>query len=442
MKNWDTEEATSLINTNVLKVKFMKILHVLYQSLPSIYGSSLRSRDIMYSQKEIGLVPIAITSPFQKGLGKGIKKDVIDTITYHRTSNDIDAEAPSETGATLFVRIQKSLRIFSFIRSIDELAKQEKPDIIHAHATFFCAIAAWRVAKKRRIPMVYEVRSLWEERALDQKRNFLNKRIHWLIRNLETKAMKLANRVVVINDNLFDNMVARGIDKKKITVVPNAVNTTYISNLKSNDDCHNSLQRKNLEQNPIVLGYIGTISPIEGLDMLIEVLHKINKIHNGKFILKIFGQGIMLPKLIDLVEEYNIKNVFFEGSIAPSNIINAYNEVDIIINPRTRSKLTETVTPLKPLEAMAYQKLVIGSDVGGLKELISDKETGFLFEADNSESLFDLLEFIANEYPNDLTSSILKKATDFVNNNRNWIMNAKKYEKIYNSLSKNDLEIS
>lgn len=88
--------------------------------------------------------------------------------------------------------------------------------------------------------------------------------------------------------------------------------------------------------------------------MLIEVLHKINKTYKDRFILKIFGQGIMLPELMDLLKDYDIKNVFFKGSITPSNILNAYNEVDIIINPRTRSKLTDTVTPLKPLEAMAY----------------------------------------------------------------------------------------
>ena len=420
----------------------MKILHVLYQSLPSIYGSCLRSRDILYSQKEIGLAPIAITSPFQKGLEVGIKKDEIDTITYHRTSNDKNVEAPSETGASLLIKVQKSLRLLNFIRSIDKLAKQEKPDIIHAHATFFCAFAAWRVARKRGIPMVYEVRSLWEENALDRKRTFLNKRIHWLIKSLETKAMKLADQVVVINDNLFDNIVARGIEKKKIIVIPNAVNTTYIENLKSNFEFTNGQNRKDIEQKPIVLGYIGTISPIEGLDMLIEVLHKINKTHKDRFILKIFGQGIMLPELMDLLKDYDIKNVFFKGSITPSNILNAYNEVDIIINPRTRSKLTDTVTPLKPLEAMAYQKLVIASDVGGMKELISDKETGLLFEADDKESLFNLLEFIVNDYPNELTSSIIEKATDFVNNNRNWILNAKKYKKNYETLLTNHTAIS
>jgi len=416
----------------------MKIIHVLYQSLPGIYGSTLRSRDVMYSQKEIGLTAIAISSPFQEGLEKGVKKDVIDTIIYHRTSNDKESEAPTEGGASLIVKIQKSLRIFSFIRSIDKLAEQEKPDIIHAHATFFCALAAWRVARKRGIPVVYEVRSLWEERALDRKKTFLKKRVHWLIKSLETKAMKLVDHVVVINDNLFDDIVSRGIDQAKVTVVPNAVNTTYIENLKSNYNLKKRIDVKDVDQNTIVLGYIGTISPIEGLDMLVDVLDKINRIHVGRFTLKVFGKGDMMSVLKSLVEKHQMKNVIFGGSIAPSNILNAYNEIDIIINPRTRSRLTETVTPLKPLEAMAYQKLVIASNVGGMKELIRDKETGFLFEADNRESLFDLLDFIATNYPNDLTSSILNNATEFVNNNRNWVLNAKKYKEMYKSMLRSD----
>lgn len=406
--------------------------------MPSIYGSSLRSRDILYSQKEIGLEPIAITSPFQEGLEDNSKKDIIDGIVYFRTSNNNKEEAASEKGAPFLVKVKKLFRIFSFVKSLDSLIKEEKPDILHAHATFFCGIAAFKAAKKHGIPYVYEVRSLWEERALQRNKNMLTKLSTSSLRFLETKAMLLADHVVVINQNLYDNIVARGIDKRKVSIIPNAVNSTYIQKLTENltTSTNSSKKEENFfKSNPITLGYIGTVSPIEGLDLLIKAVEKVNNATGREhFILKIFGNGIMLQELKSFVAKNDFKSTHFMGSLEPQRIPEAYNEIDIIVNPRIKSKLTDSVTPLKPLEAMAYRKLVIGSDVGGIKELVKDKETGLLFEADKPSSLYDLLIFIAQHYPNEITSTIIENGQAFVKKNRSWLSNAKKYKAVYQDI--------
>ena len=56
-----------------------------------------------------------------------------------------------------------------------------------------------------------------------------------------------------------------------------------------------------------------------------------------------------------------------------------YDLVDVLAYPRQRMRLTELVTPLKPLEAMAQGRMFVASDVGGHRELVRDGETGFLF---------------------------------------------------------------
>src|SRR5690606_1024678 len=150
-----------------------------------------------------------------------------------------------------------------------------------------------------------------------------------------------------------------------------------------------------------------------------------------KFILKLFGTGIMLPDLKSYVKTNNIENIYFEGTIEPQNIYEAYKQVDIIINPRIKSKLTDTVTPLKPLEAMAYEKLVIGSNVKGIQELINHNQNGLLFKADNFDSLHNLLLDVRENYPRGFYSEIICTASKFVNTKKSWRTNALKYKKIY-----------
>ena len=65
--------------------------------------------------------------------------------------------------------------------------------------------------------------------------------------------------------------------------------------------------------------------------------------------------------------------------------------MDVLVYPRLRKRITEMVTPLKPLEAMSMEKLVVASDVGGLKELITDGATGLLFRAEDEQDLARVL---------------------------------------------------
>ena len=81
------------------------------------------------------------------------------------------------------------------------------------------------------------------------------------------------------------------------------------------------------------------------------------------------------------------EKVIFAGKIPHDIIPEYYSMIDICIFPRTRTVETELVTALKPLEAMASGKAIIGSNVGGIQELISEGKTGILFEAGSTDDL-------------------------------------------------------
>ena len=388
----------------------MKVLHVLYQSLPNSAGSSIRSRDIINNQLKIGLTPIVITSPFQKPFKEGKLKEIYEGVIYYRTFSN-ENELVSENETEFWIQLRKFSRIINFTFQVYKIAKKENIDVIHAHAMFFCAFSAHFASLMLNIPMVYEIRSLWEERY--KKNSFISYLIFSFITFLETLSIFFAKHIVVINDNLKKQLQKRlFLINKNMTIVENAVDLDRVKFLKSN--------KRNF-----VFGYVGTLSPIEGLDLLILAYNKL-QIKNK---LLIFGDGIELGNLKKLAN--NNRNIVFKGKISHDEIANAYDQIDIIINPRKKSYLTDSVTPLKPLEAMAYKKLILASDVGGIKELISNEKIGLLFKSDSS---LEIEKIILNVIKRSDLDKIIKNAYNFIKEERNWLLNAEKYSLIYKNL--------
>lgn len=392
----------------------MKVLHVVYQSLPNISGSSIRTRDIVMSQKEIGLTPIIVSSPFQNGVSNE-RVEYINRVKHYRTYNNNPDHLVSEERSSLIKRLKKALSIFSFYKEVNKIVREEKPNVLHAHATFFCGIVAVLIGAKNNIPVIYEIRSLWEEREKKFAKSIIERIQPKLITWLETFVMKRANLVVAINKNLEENLRSRSV--RNIAVVANAVNTSLIEpqEISSSDK--------------ISFGYIGSISPIEGLDLLLEVWNELEA-QGYEHELHIYGTGSYFEQLSAMKEDLSLVSVKLHGAIAPSEVKYAFSKIDCIVNPRLKSKITDTVTPLKPLEAMAYGKLVLASDVGGMKELITDEMTGLFFKADSKEDLKRALIDIINQ---GLNSDIISNGTLFVNEKKSWLANAKQYKSIYSS---------
>jgi glycosyltransferase involved in cell wall biosynthesis len=391
----------------------MKVLHVLYQSLPNTAGSSIRSRDIINAQLEIGLEPIVITSPFQAPFNYGNTKEEINGVVYYRTFSNKN-EMVSEKKSSFFIQIRKFFRLISFSYQVYRIAKKEKIDVVHAHAMFFCAIAAKITSVLLRKPMIYEIRSLWEERFKDL--SFLNKIIFSCVTSIESFSMFMSDHLVVINKALKEELSQRILLKnKKMTVVGNAVDLDRVRLI--------DVKREN-----IVFGYIGTLSPIEGLNLLIESFNNL-RFEGFQNRLLIFGDGIDIKRLKLQAEGNSL--IEFKGRFSPKDIADVYSKVDVVINPRISNFLTNSVTPLKPLEAMAYKKLVLASDIAGMKELVEDGKTGLLFKSDSVE---EIEKVILNVIGMQDFHYLIDNAFNYILDKRNWKKNIETYNKIYLTL--------
>lgn len=399
----------------------MRIMHLLYQSLPHLVGSSIRSRDILISQKSVGLEVIVVTSPFQLSTDRQVRKEVIHDIEYIRTANPNTKLRISEGDKkSLFIRLRKFFKIFSFTYKVFLIAKANKVEIIHSHATFFMGFAGKFIAVILGVPFVYEVRSLWDERQRQHAKTKIEKISSYLITILENLMLKVSDHVIVINDQLKKNLISRGAKESKISVIKNAVNFNIIP----------KKTRRAFNSNDIRFGYIGSLTKIEGLLFLVETFRNLN---NDSFLL-IYGSGHMETEISKLIEKYNLQNVKLMGELKPEAIAQAYENVDVIINPRLRNKLTESVTPLKPLEAMAYRKLFIGSDVGGIVELVKDGYNGIIFNSENQKSLLSKIQFVTNKKNSAICESIIENGYNIVKEKYNWENNALIYQRIYSKL--------
>jgi glycosyltransferase involved in cell wall biosynthesis len=122
----------------------------------------------------------------------------------------------------------------------------------------------------------------------------------------------------------------------------------------------------------------------------------------------------------------------FVGRVPHSEVERYYALTDIMAYPRKPSRLTELVTPLKPLEAMAQGKLVAASDVGGHRELIRDGATGTLFAAGDPVACADALAGLLAR--REQWDAMRNTARAHVAAHHDWSRNVRRYIDVYQTL--------
>ena len=319
--------------------------------------------------------------------------------------------------------VRECVLIHATARRLDQLARQWRPDVLHAHSPVRNALAALRIGRKLNIPVVYEIRALWEDAASSHGTIRNGTLGYRLARHLETQAVRRADAVVTISRGLHRELCGREVGKDRVFIVPNGVDVRrFVPEQRAN------LSGEAPTRHPVI-GFIGSFYSYEGLDLLLEAANRIvGDRPEIRFVL--VGGGPEEQRLRELCASGNVSaHVTFTGWLPHDQIPEAYREIDIFVYPRRRNRLTELVTPLKPLEAMAMAKVVLASDVGGHRELIEDGRTGFLFKADD---VFDLVVRLRNLLEaSHIWPTIGAAARRFVERERTWQAVAATYAQVY-----------
>lgn len=399
----------------------MRILHILDHSIPLHSGYTFRTLSILKEQRALGWETFHITGAKQ-GSNTALEESVND-LHFYRT--------PPDTGvlAKLPLLNQKSV-IDGLTRRLREIIPLVRPAILHAHSPALNAIAALRAGREFGIPVVYEVRAFWEDAAVDHGTSKEWGLRYRFTRGLETYAFKHADAITTICEGLRQDIVARGIPANKVTVIPNAVDIEKFS-FGANPDAQ--LKATLGLTDARVLGFLGSFYAYEGLDLLIQALPRLLA-RAPDVRLLLVGGGPQEASLKQQAQALGVTDkVIFTGRVPHDQVNRYYDLVDVLVYPRHSMRLTELVTPLKPLEAMAQGRVFVASDVGGHKELVIDGETGVLFKAGDPQSLADKVLDLLNapgRWP------LLKQAgRRFVETERNWKKSVSNYTPIYQQLA-------
>lgn len=399
----------------------MKVVHVLERSVPELVGYTIRGRYIVKHQRRLGLDPVVVTSPFFRGADRR-RTEEIDGIRYHRSNHIPRPDKSRGQVSAYWTRLHMVRRYRNFVA---EVASQEKAHIIHAHSSYTNGLAAQYASQRLGIPFVYELRTLWGERAVVEEGLNPASMKYRMVWRLELGVMKRAHMVVAIARGIRDAIVERGIDPAKIVIVPNGVDTEIFVPTSPDEGLLHDLKL----QGCFVVGFIGSLGGLEGIALLVDAFKEV-RTRQPRARLVIVGDGPERAALEMAVASAGIGDIVrFTGQVPHDQILRYYSIMDVLAYPRIDARINQTVTPLKPLEAMAMGKVCLASDVGGLKELIEDGVTGLLFPAGDVPQLTDAILRLATDPA--LRERLAAQGQATVRREREWSAIASRYIDIY-----------
>ncbi|MEE4315653.1 MAG: TIGR04063 family PEP-CTERM/XrtA system glycosyltransferase [Erythrobacter sp.] len=398
-----------------------RVLHVLDHSLPLHSGYTFRTRAILKAQQGHGLEVRGITGQ-RHNLEAAVDamQQEVDGLVFQRTPGLPEGPAP----------FRELREIEALTAAIIQLAEEWRPDIIHAHSPALCGAAALRAARALGVPFVYEIRAFWEDAAVGNLTGSEGSLKYRLTRALETRVVRQADAVFTICHGLKDDLVKRGIPGDRIAIMPNGVDLDLFGEPVARDE---SLAAElGIARQEPVIGYIGSFYAYEGVDDLIAAMPILRQEHPEARLLLVGAGPMDAAWRAAATALPDPQAVIFTGRVPHSEVERYYSLVDVLAYPRKAQRLTDLVTPLKPLEAMAQRKLVAASSVGGHRELVSDGETGTLFAPDDPAACAVALARLLDARGD--WDAIKDRAQAHVRTRHDWAANARDYLSVYHLL--------
>jgi PEP-CTERM/exosortase A-associated glycosyltransferase len=398
-----------------------RVLHVLDHSLPLHSGYTFRTRAILKAQEGHGLEVRGITGQ-RHNLEASVTApcEEADGLIFHRTPGVPSGPAP----------FREMGEVEALTAAILAMADDWRPDIIHAHSPALCGAAAERAARALGVPFVYEIRAFWEDAAVGNLSGTEGNLKYRLTRALETRVARAADALFTICQGLKTDLVARGIPAGRVNVMPNGVDLSLFGDPPPRDGALAS--ELGIAPGAPVIGYIGSFYAYEGVDDLIAAMPILRQSHPDARLLLVGAGPMDAAWRAAAAALPDPDSVIFTGRVPHTAVERYYSLVDVLAYPRKAQRLTDLVTPLKPLEAMAQRRLVAASSVGGHRELITDGATGTLFAPDNpaacSAALAGLLERRED------WEAIRERGVAHVRTRHDWSENARNYLSVYHLL--------
>ncbi|MDO5703559.1 MAG: glycosyltransferase family 4 protein [Paracoccus sp. (in: a-proteobacteria)] len=389
------------------------LCYVLHMSLPeSSSGYAVRSHHLMRAMQKLGIDPYCVTRlgfPGDTDLPSEAVVQVIDGVSYHRIL---------QPGKRNFRNIRYAV---DAARALVEKLGPLQPRAIMAASNHENAAPALLAARYLGVPFIYDMRGFWELSSLSvNPQNADTPQFHKLVQ-MEAELARQADLVFTLTDAMRGELRRRGVGNPAIYLLPNAADPEAFQPRPRNSTL---AQKLGIGDSVPVIGYIGSFNLYEGLDDIVRACVKLHR-KGQDFRLLMIGseppylEGRITNEIRQIAVEGGISDkLLMPGRVPVNEVEQWYSLVDIVPLPRKDMPVTELVSPLKPLEAMAMEKAVVVTDLSALKEIVMHQDTGIVVPCNNTDALADaLVDLITNP---EVRRALGKRARERVVAERNW----------------------
>lgn len=399
-----------------------RVLHLLTNSLPHTgSGYAQRSHSMMLAQQAEGWQVLAVTRigyPVQVGKLLARTIDVVDGVTYRRM-------LPARLASTADGRLQQQAA------ELLRIALEFKPAVLHTTTHYVNGAVVKAVAESLGIPWVYEVRGqLADTWAASRGAEAVHSERYKMFKAREARIMQAADLVVTLGNEMKSAICAAGVDADRILLAPNAVGGAFeLEPMEAGA----AKQRLGLDPQATYMGTVSSLVEYEGISDLIEAFDILAP-RFPHLRLLIVGDGAALPGLRSQADGSAARDrIVFTGRVPRNDAYYYHQCLDIFVVPRRDLEVTRSVTPLKPVEAMAAGKPVVAARLPALAEIIRDGETGFLVEPENPADLAAKIERLVS-LPL-LRTQLGRAGRTVVLADRTWTANAQALHRAYTKIS-------
>lgn len=379
------------------------------------------------------------------GLAKGVIQEGIDITPVSRLGypedrsikREIISDEESVDGVTYFRlntlqgygKIPLDQYLTDYTNAVIDRFQDSPPKVLHGASNYLNGVAAVLAAEKLGVKSVYEVRGLWELTRISREPEWESTENYKLLYDMEASVAKRADHVLAITNALKCEMIDRGVDEAKITVVPNGVNVERFAKAECPTDA--LVERYSL-QGKCVLSFIGSFAKYEGLPLLVDAMEKIVA-KRRDVVLLLVGDGEVFNQVKAMVYEKGLsKSIIITGRVPHECVEEYYAITDIAVYPRYPVPVAEKVSPIKPFESMASGKTVLVSNVEAMAEFIESGINGFTFQKGDIKDMVRQIEYLVDSP--ELRKSIESTAPAWVAEHRDWSVVTKNLVSVYQNL--------
>jgi glycosyltransferase involved in cell wall biosynthesis len=261
------------------------------------------------------------------------------------------------------------------------LPRIHRADVIIASSpTLFSALSAWLIARVKRVPFVLEVRDLWPEAIVDLGLMRPTSLTVNILQRLAAFLYQQAARVVVVTEAFADRLVAQGVPRAKLAVIPNGADTRFFAPTGTPDPATARLAMGLNGQ--FVLAYVGSHGLSHGLDVVLDAA----AIQPDVTFLLV-GDGADRDRLVAERDRRQLANVIMRPSVPKHEVPTLYAAADACLVPLRDVPLFETFVPSKLFEVLAAGRPVIGAVRGEARDILARSGGALLVEPQRGDQL-------------------------------------------------------